>query len=171
MLHHVSVGVSDVGRAIRFYDAALGALGYKRVMEFMPFAVAYGDSAPSFWVQLPSDQKAASSGNGTHIGFNAKNQAAVRAFHDAALKEGGADEGAPGPRPEYSPNYYGAFVRDLDGNKIEAVYYAVAAAGASSKPEKKTKAEKKLSARRKSASRSSRARKAKKSAKQRARKR
>ena len=125
MLHHVSVGVADVTRAASFYDSVLGALGYKRVMEFMPYAVAYGVTAPAFWVQLPHDQKAASSGNGTHIGFTANNRKAVHAFHEAALAAGGTDAGAPGPRPEYTPNYYGAFVRDLDGNKIEAVFLAI----------------------------------------------
>ena len=165
MLHHVSVGVADLARALRFYDATLGALGYKRVMEFMPYAVAYGETAPSFWVQLPHDQKAASNGNGTHIGFTAKNQKAVHAFHTAALSEGGSDEGAPGQRPEYSPNYYGAFVRDLDGNKLEAVYFEVAAA----KPKSKAKPARKAAAKRTSAPKKTASRK--KSVKKRARRR
>ena len=126
MLHHVSVGVADVNRAARFYDSVLGALGYKRVMQFMPYAVAYGVTAPAFWVQLPHDHNAANSGNGTHIGFIANDSKAVHAFHEAALAAGGTDAGEPGPRPEYTPNYYGAFVRDLDGNKIEAVYLPMA---------------------------------------------
>ncbi len=69
MLHHVSVGVADVERAAKFYDAVLGTLGYKRVMEFMPYAIAYGEASPSFWIGLPHDQQAASVGNGAHIGF------------------------------------------------------------------------------------------------------
>lgn len=120
MLHHVSVGVRDVARAVRFYDSVLGTLGYKRVMEFMPYAVAYGDRAPEFWVQLPADHNAASVGNGVHIGFAAKSKAAIDAFHRAALAAGGTDEGAAGPRPDYGPGYFGAFVRDPDGNKLEA---------------------------------------------------
>jgi catechol 2,3-dioxygenase-like lactoylglutathione lyase family enzyme len=120
MLHHVSVGVSEVERATRFYDSVLGTLGYKRVMEFMPYAVAYGDRAPEFWVQLPSDRNPASVGNGVHIGFAAKSKEAVEAFHRAALAAGGKDEGAAGPRPDYGPDYFGAFVRDPDGNKLEA---------------------------------------------------
>lgn len=123
MLHHVSVGVADVERAARFYDAVLGTLGYKRVMEFLPYAVAYGDSGPSFWIQLPADQKTASAGNGSHVGFSARTKGAVDDFYAVALAEGGSDNGAPGPRPDYGPDYYGAFVIDLDGNKIEATLH------------------------------------------------
>ncbi|MGQ0740850.1 MAG: VOC family protein [Alphaproteobacteria bacterium] len=136
LLHHVSVGVADVGRAAQFYDKALGALGYKRVMEFLPHAVAYGVRAPELWVQLPHDRNAPTVGNGVHIAINAATRNAVHAFHAAALNAGGGDDGAPGQRPEYSPTYYGAFVRDLDGNKIEAVLVATAAA----RPKGKTKA-------------------------------
>src|SRR5688572_21455544 len=123
MLHHVSIGVADVERAAQFYDAVLKKLGFKRVMEVMPYGIAYGLKMPQFWVQLPHDQGSASGGNGTHIAFNASSRAAVNAFHAAAVSAGGTDEGAPGPRPEYTPEYYGAFVRDLDGNKIEAVFF------------------------------------------------
>ena len=140
MLHHVSVGVSDVGRAAQFYDAALGALGYKRVMEFMPYAVAYGVRAPQLWVQIPSDRNAPSVGNGAHIALKAANKNAVHAFHRAALEAGGTDDGGPGPRAEYSPDYYGAFVRDLDGNKVEAVLVTMKAAA---KPKAKARKAKK----------------------------
>jgi catechol 2,3-dioxygenase-like lactoylglutathione lyase family enzyme len=124
MLHHVSVGVRDVARAAQFYDAVLATLGYKRVMEFLPYAVAYGDKNPEFWVQLPSDRNPASVGNGVHIGFAARSKVAIHAFHRAALGAGGGNEGDPGPRPDYGPAYYGAFVRDVDGNKLEAVLAA-----------------------------------------------
>ena len=120
MLHHVSVGVSDVARATGFYDGVLAALGYKRVMEILPYAVGYGTDKPEFWVGLPEDRAPAAVGNGVHIGFMARSKAAVQAFHRAALAAGGTDEGAAGPRPNYGPDYYGAFVRDLDGNKLEA---------------------------------------------------
>jgi catechol 2,3-dioxygenase-like lactoylglutathione lyase family enzyme len=120
MLHHVSVGVRDVERAAKFYDAILTALGYKRIMEFMPYAVGYGTSQPMFWIQLPQDQQVASAGNGTHVAFVGRTKNAVNRFHQAALQNGGTDNGAPGPRPDYGPDYYGAFVIDLDGNKIEA---------------------------------------------------
>ncbi len=120
MLHHVSVGVRDVERAATFYDAVLAALGYKRVMEFLPYAIAYGDEYPSFWVQLPHNQQEASVGNGAHIGFIARSKDAVDNFHAEGLAMGGTSDGEPGPRPDYGPDYYGAFVIDLDGNKVEA---------------------------------------------------
>lgn len=144
MLHHVSVGVADVGRAVSFYDAVLGALGFKRVMEYMPYAVAYGATAPVFWVQLPHNQQAASVGNGVHIGFAAKTKNAVHRFHEAALAAGGRDDGAPGPREMYGPDYYGAFVIDLDGNKLEATLHPEAATTrAAAKPKRKAKKAKK----------------------------
>ena len=136
LLHHVSIGVSDVGRAAEFYDKALGALGYKRIMEYMPYAVAYGTKGPELWVQLPHDRNAPSTGNGAHIAVNASTKSAVHAFHSAALEAGGIDDGAPGPRAEYSPDYYGAFVRDLDGNKIEAVLIVNGKANGKSRPKK-----------------------------------
>ena len=123
MLHHVSVGVSDVERAAKFYDPVMAALGYKRVMEFLPYAIGYGDTHPAFWVQLPHDRNAASVGNGVHVGFSARSKEAVLKFHEEALKAGGSNNGEPGPRPDYGPDYYGAFVYDLDGNKIEATLH------------------------------------------------
>ena len=120
---HVSVGTRDVTAAGAFYDAVLGALGIKRTMEYLPFAIAYGIDQPEFWVQLPFDRSPATTGNGTHFCFRASSAAAVDAFHAAALHSGGRDDGAPGLRPDYTANYYAAFVRDLDGNKLEAVCF------------------------------------------------
>jgi catechol 2,3-dioxygenase-like lactoylglutathione lyase family enzyme len=128
MLHHVSIGVADVARAANFYDRVLQELGFKRVLEVLPYGIGYGDKQPSFWVQLPHDQRAASTGNGVHVAFNATSEETIRAFHRAALEAGGTDDGAPGPRPDYGPDYFGAFVRDLDGNKIEAVLVRLPAA-------------------------------------------
>jgi len=144
MLHHVSVGVSDVERAAKFYDPVLKALGYKRVMEFLPYAIAYGESKehPEFWIQLPHNQQAATSGNGTHVGFSAASKGQVNKFHTAALAQGGSNDGEPGPRPDYGPSYYGAFVYDLDGNKIEATLHVLVkdvAAKAAKKPARKAK--------------------------------
>lgn len=142
MLHHVSVGVSDVARAAKFYDAVLRTLGYKRVMEFLPYALAYGEDHPEFWIQLPHDQRPMSVGNGVHLGFIARTKDQVHKFHAAALANGGSNNGEPGPRPDYGPDYYGAFVYDLDGNKIEATLHAVAkpkAKAAARKPTKKAK--------------------------------
>ncbi|MBS0274024.1 MAG: VOC family protein [Proteobacteria bacterium] len=146
MLHHVSVGVRDVARAAAFYDPVLKALGYKRVMDFSPGAIAYGESKdrPEFWIGKPHNQGMPSAGNGTHVGFTAKSKGAVTAFHDAALKAGGSNGGEPGPRPDYGVAYYGAFIYDLDGNKIEAALMVPAAkpkakAGAAKKPARKAK--------------------------------
>jgi catechol 2,3-dioxygenase-like lactoylglutathione lyase family enzyme len=140
MLHHVSVGVRDVARAATFYDPVLKALGYKRVLDFSPGAIAYGESKdrPEFWVGKPHDQGIPSAGNGAHVGFIAKSKAAVMAFHDAALKAGGSNGGEPGPRPDYGFAYFGAFIYDLDGNKIEATLMPPA-----TKPKAKAKAAKK----------------------------
>jgi catechol 2,3-dioxygenase-like lactoylglutathione lyase family enzyme len=121
MLHHISVGVADVSRAAAFYDAVLATLGYKRVMEVLPYAVAYGAQGPQFWIGLPANQAAPSCGNGVHVAFAARSREAIAEFHRAALGAGGSDEGGAGPRPDYGPDYYGAFVRDPDGNKLEAV--------------------------------------------------
>ncbi len=124
MLHHVSLGASDMTRAKAFYDAALAPLGIERTVEFGNTAVAYGSKGRAeLWVQLPHDGQPVSSGNGVHICFTAPSREAVQAFHEAGLAAGGADDGAPGPRPQYSPDYYGAFLRDPVGNKIEAVRY------------------------------------------------
>jgi catechol 2,3-dioxygenase-like lactoylglutathione lyase family enzyme len=127
MLHHVSVGVRDVERAAKFYDPVLKALGYRRVMEFLPYAIAYGETRdrPEFWIGRPHDQSAATAGNGTHVGFSARSKQQVNKFHAEALKAGGSNNGEPGPRPDYGPSYYGAFIYDLDGNKIEATLHVL----------------------------------------------
>ena len=143
MLHHVSIGVADVARAAQFYDRVLQELGFKRVLEFLPYGIGYGDNKPQFWVQLPHDQSAASVGNGAHVAFNATSEAMIDAFHSAALEAGGTDEGAPGPRPDYGPEYFGAFVRDLDGNKLEAVLVRLPARTATKKKASKKSGAKK----------------------------
>ncbi len=122
MMSHVSIGTNDFDRAVAFYDKALAALGCRRMMEH-PGAVCYGKKYPEFWVQTPIDGKRASVGNGTHMGFVARDKAQVDAFHRAALAAGGKDEGAPGPRADYGEPYYGCFVRDLDGHKVEAAFW------------------------------------------------
>jgi catechol 2,3-dioxygenase-like lactoylglutathione lyase family enzyme len=122
MLSHVSIGTNDFDRAVAFYDRVMPALGCGRVMEH-PGAVAYGKRYPEFWVQVPIDGRPATVGNGTHVGFLAPSKAAVDAFHRAALEAGAADEGAPGPRPHYGQPYYGCFVRDPDGHKVEASFW------------------------------------------------
>jgi len=137
MLHHVSVGVADVTRAATFYDAVLKTLGYKRLAEYLPYAVAYGEDHPEFWIGLPHDQRPMSVGNGVHLGFSARSKDQVHKFHAAALAQGGSNNGEPGPRADYGPDYYGAFVYDLDGNKIEATLHARPKAQAAKRPAKK----------------------------------
>ena len=168
MLHHVSVGVSDVLRAAKFYDAVLGTLGYKRVMEFLPHAVAYGTDHPEFWIQLPADGRMMTNGNGVHLGFSARSKAQVISFHEIALKEGGSNNGEPGPRPDYGPDYFGAFVFDLDGNKIEATLHPAptSKSQAAKKPAKKAKKTTKKQAPKKAAKKA-----AKKTVKKKARRR
>jgi catechol 2,3-dioxygenase-like lactoylglutathione lyase family enzyme len=129
-LDHVSFGVRDVKKAQGFYDPVLAAIGwrpiYPVVVSGLLIAVGYGEEPdkPLFWIQLPHNQAAASAGNGVHVAFNAATRAAVDAFYLAALDRGGRDDGKPGLRVEYHPDYYGAFVRDPDGNKIEACCHA-----------------------------------------------
>ncbi len=126
MYSHITLGSNDLSKAKEFYDAALAPLGLSAVMEF-DGAVAYGPSAepgPRLFICTPFDGGAANFGNGTHVALDAPTRAAVDAFHAAAMAQGGSDEGAPGLRPQYTSNYYGAYVRDLDGNKLQAVCYA-----------------------------------------------
>jgi len=124
ILSHVSVGTNDFERAVAFYDRVMPTLGCRKVSDY-PGAVCYGKRFPEFWVQAPINGEPASVGNGTHIGFIAPSKEAVDAFHAAALAAGGTDDGVPGPRAEYGAAYYGGFVRDLDGHKIEATFWDV----------------------------------------------
>lgn len=128
IISHVSLGTNDLPRALEFYDAVLAPFGARRILEEpkeKPQAVAYGQMFPEFWVQIPHDGGKATVANGVHFGFFARSKEQVDAFHAAALAAGGTSDGAPGPRPVYGPEYYGCFVRDPDGHKIEATYWSV----------------------------------------------
>lgn len=120
ILSHVSVPVRDMAAARTFYDAVMGALGYGVVMDAGAHGIAYGIDFPEFWIGHALEG-APDPGNGVHVAFLAPDRASVDRFHAAALAQGGRDDGAPGLRPQYDAGYYGAFVRDLDGNKIEAM--------------------------------------------------
>jgi catechol 2,3-dioxygenase-like lactoylglutathione lyase family enzyme len=121
MLGHLSFGVSDLERAIAFYDAALAPLGLTRVWTKTD-AAGYGPLGRGDLLALKKRSVAATPpGPGFHLAFNARSHAAVDAFHAAALGAGGSDNGAPGLRPHYGPTYYAAFVIDPDGYPIEAV--------------------------------------------------
>ncbi|MDR6831520.1 catechol 2,3-dioxygenase-like lactoylglutathione lyase family enzyme [Bosea sp. BE271] len=120
MIHHVSLGTNDVARSRKFYDAVLGVLGLT-LLKASQDSADYGVSTVVFSLETPVNGKPASAGNGVHIAFDAGGRRKVDEFHRVALLHGGSDAGAPGLRPEYDPHYYGAFVLDPDGNKIEAV--------------------------------------------------
>jgi catechol 2,3-dioxygenase-like lactoylglutathione lyase family enzyme len=121
MISHVSIGVKDLAKARRFYDAALQPLGYKCLFE-SPDALGYGApaEAPEFWLLGVQRPVLADEASGLHICLDALQRKAVDSFHAAALKAGGRDNGKPGLRPDYGENYYAAFVVDLDGYRLEA---------------------------------------------------
>lgn len=125
MIHHVSVGTNDLARARRFYDATLAAVGLLP-MRADAFAAHYGGGHFMFSALRPADGGSATAGNGIHIAFGVEDRAMVDAFHAAALANGGSSDGVPGLRPDYDAHYYAAFVRDPDGNKLEAVTYSAA---------------------------------------------
>lgn len=124
MFSHVTIGSNDVERAGSFYDPVMKTLGHERFYTG-DGAIGYGQiSGDQTWILQPYDQQPATVGNGTHIAFLAPDRAAVDAFHAAALAHAGTDEGEPGLRPHYHENYYGAYVRDPDGNKLQAVCHS-----------------------------------------------
>jgi catechol 2,3-dioxygenase-like lactoylglutathione lyase family enzyme len=117
MIDHVGYGVSDYGRSKAFYEQALAALGITLQMEVEQAAAGFGkDGKPFFWIEMerPAVQQ-------VHVAFAADDRPTVDAFHRAALEAGGTDNGAPGVRAIYHPDYYGAYVLDPDGNNVEAV--------------------------------------------------
>ncbi|MEO3475243.1 VOC family protein [Roseomonas sp. CAU 1739] len=122
MFSHVTLGTNDIARAIAFYDALLADLGLQRIeySEEHGFAgwAAASETTPQFFLTRPFDRRAATVGNGVTIAFEAKDRASVDRFHATALAQGGTDEGAPGLRPHYHADYYGAYLRDPDGNKL-----------------------------------------------------
>jgi catechol 2,3-dioxygenase-like lactoylglutathione lyase family enzyme len=122
MIDHVSVGVRDLERAARFYEATLATLGLSRLVT-RPATIGFGKSYPEFWINLRTDMTAVPHENGGHICLRAKTTAEVDAFHAAALGAGGASDGVPGLRPHDRVRYYAAFVIDPDGNRIEAVTF------------------------------------------------
>lgn len=125
MLDHVSLGVSDLRRSRRFYDAALRPLGLVRIVDFEGRGSDYGDAPGSLGVEFTiTTEPDVRPSTGVHVCFRGRDRDAVRAFHEAALANGGCDDGAPGLRPQYHANYYGAFVLDPDGHRIEAVCHA-----------------------------------------------
>lgn len=124
MFSHVTLGTNDWQRARPFWIAVMEALGHPVMFE-RDGGIAFGRPAgPKTFVGPTFDGNQARPGNGVHVAYLVKDRATVEAFHAAALANGGTDEGAPGLRPHYHPNYYGAYVRDPDGNKLQAVCHS-----------------------------------------------
>ena len=119
MFDHVSIGVSDIKRTGKFYDATLRPLGFSRLSDGES-SLGYGDKGVQLWISATTKPVKGDMESGLHFCFSAKDRAAVDAFHAAALKAGGKDNGKPGIRKEYSGNYYAAFVIDPDGYRLEA---------------------------------------------------
>jgi catechol 2,3-dioxygenase-like lactoylglutathione lyase family enzyme len=119
MLDHISIGVRDIARTRRFYDAVLAPLGYRCLSEGET-SLGYGGEGVVLWISATPHPVPADDRSGLHICFTAADRGGVDAFHAAALKAGGSDNGRPGVRREYSNNYYAAFARDPDGYRIEA---------------------------------------------------
>ena len=123
MIDHTGVAITDMARSKRFYDAALGAIGYRLLADY-PASVTgsvdvagYGEPPkPDFWLNRGTPNQPP-----IHVAFRVASRQLVRDFHTAALAAGGQDNGGPGLRPHYHPSYYGAFVLDPDGHNIEAV--------------------------------------------------
>jgi catechol 2,3-dioxygenase-like lactoylglutathione lyase family enzyme len=123
MIAHMSIGVRDIERSKRFYDAALESLGYRCVRAARTAnGYGYGTETIAFWVMLAEHPIAPDEESGLHVCFAAPSAAAVEAFHAAALRTGGRDNGRPALRPMYAADYYAAFVIDPDGYRIEAYF-------------------------------------------------
>lgn len=123
MIDHVGLNVSDPAAAKAFYAETLEPLGYRVWAEWEDEHVvgfAADESSPDFWIYTRGDEPSAP----THVSFRARDRETVDAFHAAGLAAGGSDNGAPGVRPHYHEQYYGAFVLDHDGNNIEAVCHS-----------------------------------------------
>jgi catechol 2,3-dioxygenase-like lactoylglutathione lyase family enzyme len=119
MLNHVSIGVRDLAKTKRFYDAALKPLGYHCLSEGED-SLGYGRGGVAFWISVTAEPVPANAKSGLHFCFDAPTRKSVDAFHAAALAAGGRDNGKPGVRAEYTPDYHAAFVVDPDGYRLEA---------------------------------------------------
>ncbi len=123
MIDHVSIGVSDLGRAMRFYEAVLGTLGYA-ALDVRGTTVGFGKAYSEFWLNARPDMDPLPANNGSHICLRVRSTDLVDAFHAAAIANGATSNGAPGLRPhERIAGYYAAFIRDHDGNRVEAVTF------------------------------------------------
>lgn len=122
MIDHVSIAVHDLARAAAFYDRVLAPLGLTRLVT-RERSVGFGKRYPELWLNLREGHAAPEGDPGAHVCLRAPDEAAVHAFHAAATSLGGSDSGLPGPRQATMTSYFGAFILDLDRNKIEAVTF------------------------------------------------
>jgi catechol 2,3-dioxygenase-like lactoylglutathione lyase family enzyme len=122
MIDHISVGVSDLERSARFYEATLAALGLTKLVT-RPGTVGFGKAHPEFWINLRAAMPRVPAESGVHICLRGKTTAEVDAFHAAAIATGGMSDGGPGLRPHDRVRYYAAFILDPDGNRVEAVTF------------------------------------------------
>jgi catechol 2,3-dioxygenase-like lactoylglutathione lyase family enzyme len=123
MIDHISLAVRDLKKGEAFYAALLAPLGMTKLREWPDAAIGFGKKYPEFWINRRSAMDRIAADSGVHICLRAPDNAAVDAFHSAALAAGGTSDGAPGLRKEYHDNYYAAFIRDPDGNRVEAVTF------------------------------------------------
>jgi catechol 2,3-dioxygenase-like lactoylglutathione lyase family enzyme len=123
VIDHISVAVSDLSRSAAFYDSVLAPLGLARLVDRSPATIGFGKRYPEFWLNARPGLESQPETTGIHICLRAPSDEAVSAFHAAALATGGKDAGAPGPRQAAFTTYFGAFIFDPDGNKIEAVCF------------------------------------------------
>jgi catechol 2,3-dioxygenase-like lactoylglutathione lyase family enzyme len=122
MIDHISIPVRDIKASARFYETLLAPLGMTRVRDW-PKSIGFGKTYPEFWLNERAQLKPPGEDSGAHIALRAPDTKAVDAFHAAAVAAGAHSDGAPGMRLEYSSHYYAAFIRDWDGNRIEAVTF------------------------------------------------
>lgn len=123
-LNYVMLGSNDVEKARDFYDAVLPAIGGNLIAEYMPHTFCYElRGGGRVWVATPFNEETATPGNGNMVGFECESVAEVQSAHRIGLSNGGTNEGDPGARPRYGPNFYGAYIRDVDGNKMSFVFY------------------------------------------------
>jgi catechol 2,3-dioxygenase-like lactoylglutathione lyase family enzyme len=123
MIDHVSIAVRDLAKSERFYAGLLAPLGMRKLREWPHAAVGFGKKYPEFWINRRKAMDRVAEDSGVHICLRATDTRAVEDFHAAALKAGGSSDGAPGVRAQYHDAYYAAFIRDPDGNRIEAVTF------------------------------------------------
>jgi catechol 2,3-dioxygenase-like lactoylglutathione lyase family enzyme len=125
VIDHISIAVRDLTAGERFYTALLATLDMPKLREWPGAAIGYGknEKHPEFWINVRAGMAPVAADSGVHICLRALSTAAVDAFHAAALSAGGTSDGEPGFRKKYNPRYYAAFIRDPDGNRIEAVTF------------------------------------------------